>query len=540
MTEVEKLIDLVVEKTGRSEADIRGMMEKRKEATHGLLSDYGAIYAVAKEFGVVLDNDRVVVTKLSDLTPQKAVNVVGRVKAVYPPRVFDRKEGGKGKFASLILVDSYGERRVILWDSNAEIVGNISKGDVLLARNVYVKEGRGGEMELHATSLTNIGINPELDLKLPEIGDELVKINGLRKDMNAVDLICRVSSYYPATEFNRSDGSVGFRASFTAEDETGSVRVVLWDDAARFKLDNGDFVRIENAYMRAGMNQELELQLGSRGRILHTDERIKLPALDPERDFKISEIISNASNLNTVGRVLQVYKPRAYSNGMMSSLIIGDDSGTIRLVLWNEKSEIANELKRGDAIKIRNAYSRSNLDNEPEIHIGRYGELSVNQGLKLLPLEEIEKSLVSDKNILDLENKDKYIKINGVVVDVDENKRLVYMTCPNCGKSVQNTGLGCFCEACNEEVDPVSNLVLSFTVEDETGSIKVVSFKGNAERILDMDVEEVMNIIGETQDEHMPIKEAKERLINRRISLVGRVRYSDFSDQLEFIVDDVV
>ncbi|RLI89441.1 MAG: hypothetical protein DRO62_01575 [Candidatus Altiarchaeales archaeon] len=540
MADVEELINLVIKGTGKSEEEIRDMMEKRKEATHGLLSDYGAIYAVAKEFGIGLDSEKTVITKLSDVRAQKAFNVVGRVRAVYPRRTFDRKDGSKGKFASIILVDDSGERRLILWDNNAEIERNISKGDIIIARNVYGKEGIDNEIELHATALTNIGINPELDIKLPEVEENLVKINDLKRDMNSVDLICRVSSYYPATEFNRPDGSVGLRASFIAEDESGSIRVVLWDEAARSKLNNGDFVRIENAYTREGLNQELELQAGNRSRIVHTDKILKLPPLESEKDLRISEITPNISNLSTIGRVLQVYTPRPYSGGMMSSLIIGDKSGMIRVVLWDEKSGMANELKKGDAIKIRNAYSRPNLDNEPEIHIGKYGEVSINQGLKVPPLKEIENSLVKKKNIIDLENRDRYIKIKGAIVDIDENKRLIYMTCPTCGKRVQNLGMGWFCEFCNEDVDPVPNLVLSFTVEDGTGSIRVVSFKENAEKILDMDVEEVMNLIGETQDESMPVTKAKERLINQEISLIGRVRYSDFSDQLEFIVDDVV
>ncbi|OYT40721.1 MAG: hypothetical protein B6U86_03610, partial [Candidatus Altiarchaeales archaeon ex4484_43] len=74
MADVEELIDLVVRETGKSEEEIRDMMEKRKEATHGLLSDYGAIYAVAKEFGIGLDSEKTVITKLSDVEAQRAFN----------------------------------------------------------------------------------------------------------------------------------------------------------------------------------------------------------------------------------------------------------------------------------------------------------------------------------------------------------------------------------------------------------------------------------------------------------------------------------
>jgi len=43
---------------------------------------------------------------------------------------------------------------------------------------------------------------------------------------------------------------------------------------------------------------------------------------------------------------MRIYEPRAYTNGTLASIIVGDESGTIRAVLWNEKSDIVNELKK--------------------------------------------------------------------------------------------------------------------------------------------------------------------------------------------------
>ncbi|HDI72878.1 MAG TPA: hypothetical protein ENF58_01960, partial [Candidatus Altiarchaeales archaeon] len=166
-------------------------------------------------------------------------------------------------------------------------------------------------------------------------------------------------------------------------------------------------------------------------------------------------------------------------------------------------------------------------------------EIVLNQDLDIAPLKEIERSLIKEKNIIDLENNDKYVRIKGRIVDIDEGRRLIYMTCSNCNRRVQNFGETWFCESCNEDVEPSPNLVISITLEDETGSIRAVSFGENAERILGIDIEEAMNIIGETQDEFAPLRQLKDDLIDKEISLLGRVRYSNFSDQLEFIVDEV-
>jgi replication factor A1 len=539
MSEVEKLITQVIEASGKQEKDIRSMMEKRKEATHGLLSDYGAIYAVAKEFGVGSGSEKSVLTKLSEVAAAKSYNIAARVKDVYPPKGFDRKDGSRGRLASIILLDDSAEKRMILWDANADIALKVSKGDVVYAKNIYGKNGRDSSVELHATSLTSISINPELDVKLPKLTDRTVKIADIKKDAGSVDLVCRVSSYYPVSEFSRSDGSRGLRASFLAEDEGGKVRVVLWDEAAKIPLANGDVVRLENAVVKPGRDQEIELQIGSRGRIVATDERLDLPVAESEKKAPISSITADMQSITLVGRVLESFKPKAYSKGRMSSMIIGDGSGTIRVVLWDERADITSDLSRGDAIKIRNAYSKRGLGNEPEIHIGRFAEISINPDLPVPPIDAIEKMLLKEKNIIDLEDKDRRIKITGKIVDVNDRKKLIYLTCPYCDKKVENSGMGYSCASCGQEVDPVPNMVLSLTLEDETGSIRAIAFKTNAEKILEVDVEEAVSMIGETQDESSPIKDAKERLMNQKISLIGRVRYSDFSDQLEFIIDEV-
>lgn len=50
MNDTDQLFERVVKEGGKSPEEVREMIEKRKAATHGLLSDYGALYAVAKEW----------------------------------------------------------------------------------------------------------------------------------------------------------------------------------------------------------------------------------------------------------------------------------------------------------------------------------------------------------------------------------------------------------------------------------------------------------------------------------------------------------
>jgi replication factor A1 len=539
MNDTDQLFERVVKEGGKNPEEVREMIEKRKAATHGLLSDYGALYAVAKELGLDIATEKITITKLSDIRPKAPFNVAGRVRNIFPPKEFQKKDGGAGKIASLVIADDSGEARLVLWDNNADTANKVKRGDVVLLRNGYGKEGLGGSVEIQAGAMSNIIVNPKINLDLPEAKEEQIKIKDLARGMSSVNLLCRVSVYYPPVEFKRPDGSEGVRASFTGEDETGKVRVLLWGDAAKNELTPGDYVRIENAYTKESLARDLELHVGDKSTLSKTGDVLKLAPLAQTQNLKVGGVKPDMQGFSIVVRVLRTYEPRAYSNGTLASIIAGDDTGTLRVVLWNEKSDIVNELSKGDAIRIKNAYSKKSQNGETEIHIGKYGEVIQNEDLDVASLHDIEKSLVNEKKIIDLQNDERHVRIKGKIADIDEGRKLLYMTCSNCNKRVQNAGDIWFCESCNGDVEPTSNLKISLSVEDETGSIRAVAFKENAEKILGLDMEEVMNIIGETQDEAEPVRQVKEALIGKQITLTGRVKYSDYSDQLEYIVEEV-
>jgi len=539
MGEVEDIIARVVSESGKTEADIKEKVKTRKEKTHGLLSDYGAVYAVAKELGVDLDGKQAPLTKIKEVSGQKNLNVLGRVKVVFSPREFNRKDGTTGYFASIILLDDSGEIRLVLWDKNTELTKHIQVGDAILAKNVYSKDNQGA-FEIHAGSLSTININPKTtEAKLPEISEKLYKIKELTEDNPAVNIVLRVSNYLPKTEFTRSDGSTGSRASFIGEDESGKIRVVLWDKSAEREIGDGDILKLENAYTRKGFSEDIELQAGNRSRIIETEIKLKLPPLETKaKASKLSELKQDESSLTVEARVLRVFPPRDYSGGSMASIIMGDDSGTIRAVFWDEKSGEAEKLSRGDAVVIQNAYTRANMNDEVEVHVGKYGIPEKSDKSKLPSPEDIELKFTKTKTISELEPSEDRVRVSAKIVDLEEDRNIFYMTCPSCNGKVQNLGGAWFCDACGD-IDPDSNLVVSSVLEDDSGTIRGVFFRENAEKILGLDAESAMNLIGETQDETAPLKEAKKKLKKTPLTLLGRARYNDFSDQLEFIVDEL-
>jgi len=57
----------------------------------------------------------------------------------------------------------------------------------------------------------------------------------------------------------------------------------------------------------------------------------------------------------------------------VADAIIKDDTGTIKLTLWNEQ---INQVNVDDTVKIENGYIRS-FRGEIQLNIGRYGKLTI-------------------------------------------------------------------------------------------------------------------------------------------------------------------
>ncbi|MDH5447734.1 MAG: OB-fold nucleic acid binding domain-containing protein [Candidatus Bathyarchaeota archaeon] len=70
--------------------------------------------------------------------------------------------------------------------------------------------------------------------------------------------------------------------------------------------------------------------------------------------------------------VMSRYKNETYR---VANAMISDDTGQIKLTLWNDQIEQVNE---NDTVKIQNGYITS-FRGEIQLNIGRYGQLTVTQ-----------------------------------------------------------------------------------------------------------------------------------------------------------------
>jgi replication factor A1 len=100
-------------------------------------------------------------------------------------------------------------------------------------------------------------------------------------------------------------------------------------------------------------------------------------------ELLLRDLIPGLNDVSVVGRVLGVFSPRAFSGsrkGRFASLLIADDSGVVRIVLWNEKASLAESegVKAGDLIRVRHGYTREDYGRRVEVHVGDKSAVEIN------------------------------------------------------------------------------------------------------------------------------------------------------------------
>ncbi|PSP58484.1 replication factor A [Halobacteriales archaeon QH_7_66_36] len=203
---------------------------------------------------------------------------------------------------------------------------------------------------------------------------EVEGIADIEPGMEEVKFLAKVLSVGEVRTFERDgedeDGRV---CNIEVADETGRVRVALWDDdaaAAQEELDAGQVLRV------AGRPKE-----GYNGLEVSAD-RVEGDAeatvdVDVGDDSNIDALTIGQSDVNLVGRVLGTDEVRTFdrddgSEGRVANLTLGDETGRVRVTLWDERADRATELAEGVSVEVIDGYVRER-DGSLELHVGDRG-----------------------------------------------------------------------------------------------------------------------------------------------------------------------
>src|SRR3989344_7355579 len=94
--------------------------------------------------------------------------------------------------------------------------------------------------------------------------------------------------------------------------------------------------------------------------------------------LNIGNIIAGMQNVDAIGKITRMYPVKDFDKdgkkGRVCSATIGDETGTIRMSLWNDEIEKISEFKEGDVIQVK-GFVKEGLFG-PELRIGKYGSIA--------------------------------------------------------------------------------------------------------------------------------------------------------------------
>lgn len=227
----------------------------------------------------------------------------------------------------------------------------------------------------------------DLDLFEKQRSPELkLCVRDLVAGMGGVTLNLRVQRIFPLRTFARKQGGEGKVASLVGADATGSIRVTFWDTHTKpiedHEIDEGDVLRVINGRVRTGLRDQLEIHLGAGSRMMANPPDLDAQELPSATiaPVKMASLAEGMGDVNVTGVVTAKGRKTTFSrgdtDGTVASVSIGDETGSTRLVLWNEQADWFDKLEVNESIRIEGGYVRVDRNNKAELHLGRRGRIT--------------------------------------------------------------------------------------------------------------------------------------------------------------------
>src|SRR3989344_4565355 len=180
-----------------------------------------------------------------------------------------------------------------------------------------------------------------------------------------------------------------------------------------------------------------------------------------QEKLKIRGIYAGMRSVSTVGKVVRKFEVREFSkekaSGRVASLILGDETGTIRVVFWNDQVKVWEKVKEQDIIFLKEAYAKENNGNK-EIHLGDRGEVLINPEGEKIDIVRQNQEVAERKKISELQPDQDGIEIMGTIVQIFDPR--FFQVCPDCNKRINELD-GIFnCEQ-HGAVTPILSYVLN-------------------------------------------------------------------------------
>jgi hypothetical protein len=253
--------------------------------------------------------------------------------------------------------------------------------------------------------------------------------------------------------------------------------------------------------------------------------------------IKIDKVLPGMRAVETVGKVVTVYDVREFQTetreGKVGSMIIGDDTGSIRLTLWGDQADKIKEVKPGDVVRIKDGYVKENRGNK-EIHLNNRSLLQLNPPGETIG--EIKTGAAAEAkrvSIADIKGDEGNVELLGTVVQIFEPK--FFEVCPECGGRAKPQGEAYECRMHGTVKEPDFSYLVTLFLDDGTSNIRTVFFRDQVDELLGRTRPEILAY----KDKPESFEETKQALTGNIIKIVGKAKKNEMFDRIEFAANTV-
>ncbi len=256
---------LLEQKSELTKEDIEEQIKQKKEKIGaGYLTDQGALFLIASDYGITLSEPLKIEMELKDLyAGAKEISLETRVLNLSPAKQFSRKDGSPFYLRTMTVYDANTTASVKLWDEKANLPGieNLKPGDLIKIIKAYVKSDLDGSPTINIGSGSNIEpVNTESEI--PTIDTITKDISELKEGQKDLVISGITDGIISGMEFTNSRGKPGKALRMRLKGKDGSaMRVVLWgkdESSIPNMISQSAKVRLLGVKIRSG-NQGLEI-----------------------------------------------------------------------------------------------------------------------------------------------------------------------------------------------------------------------------------------------------------------------------------------
>jgi len=233
LSEFEELISKLLEKVpelSRSVIEER-INEKKEKVGAGYLTDQGAIFLVAADLGVTLEQTQKSEVAIKDLyIGAKEVTLESRVLNISPTKQFTKKDGSSFSLRTITVYDNNSTASVKLWDEKANLPGleELKPGDLIKIIKAYVKSDLTGAPTINIGSGASIETS-QSESDIVSIDSKITDASEIKDDQRDLIVSGTLGSAMSLLEFTNSKGQPSKALKFRLKGENKNlVNVVLW------------------------------------------------------------------------------------------------------------------------------------------------------------------------------------------------------------------------------------------------------------------------------------------------------------------------